>query len=306
MTVLSGKRIAVLAGGPSSEREVSLRSGAAVFKALKKLGYNAVFVEISDDIRDSIDCLDVDVAFLALHGGAGEDGTIQSMLEDRDIVYTGSGPEASKLAMDKILSKKVFEKKGVPTPGWYAVSSGGDLAKVPDGFTLPLVVKPACEGSSVGLSIVREKGALEISLKDALSFGQTVLVEKYIEGRELTVGILGDTALPVVEIFPKDKVYDFEAKYKDTETVYKVPAELNDAERKMASDLGLMAHRALGCRDLSRVDIRMDPNGGMFVLEVNTLPGMTERSLLPKAAMAQGLEFEILCSRLLEMAIKRR
>ncbi|MDD5440290.1 MAG: D-alanine--D-alanine ligase [Candidatus Omnitrophica bacterium] len=306
MSEIATLRIGVLAGGPSSEREVSLRSGAAVYQSLKKKGYNVTLIDVSADLESSLAGITIDAAFIALHGGAGEDGTIQKILERRHIPYTGSGPRASLLALDKIAAKRKFQDHSVPTPPFYTIRPSSDSQSIPDGFAVPLVIKPSCEGSSVGLSIVRTEEALGRAVTHAFTFGREVLVEKFIEGRELTVGILDDKALPVVEIVAKNMVYDYGAKYVDTETRYIVPAVLSGKEGRQAQALGLKAHHALECRDLSRVDIRMDPKGSMFVLEVNTIPGMTERSLLPKAAQAAGIEFDALCSRLLELALKRR
>lgn len=312
------KRIGVLAGGMSSEREISLKSGTAVFRALTDEGLNAIFLDVNDDICDIIKKNNIDIAFIALHGKFGEDGTVQKMLEDLGIPYTGSGVEASKRALDKIASKEAFVAAGISTPRYVVINkdewrSGPDVGAGlkparsgrPQGSPLqvwPLVVKPPLEGSSIGLSIVSDMDAFEKAVFKAFEFGPTVLIEEYISGRELTVGILNDKPLPVIEIVPKNKVYDYEAKYKSPDTDYLVPAPIDPVMFKKAQDLGLAAHKALGCRSVSRVDIMAANDGNLFVLEVNTIPGMTERSLLPKAAGVAGLSFSKLCLKLISSA----
>lgn len=293
-------RIAVLAGGPSNEREISLRSGKAVYKALTNRGCDVIFLDVGENFCDIIKRNNVDVAFIALHGRFGEDGTIQKILEDRGIPYTGSGPEASKLALDKVESKKIFLKNGIPVPRYEVIEKG--LA-VPDSmwsFGMPLVIKPQFEGSSIGLSVVRNKEAVKKAAEEAFKYGPKIIVEEFITGRELTVGIFHDNPLPVIEIVAKNKVYDYAAKYADPDTKYLVPAPIDEKFEKEARELGKRAHKALGCRFLSRVDMMLSDSGKMFVLEVNTIPGMTERSLLPKAAMAAGMSFEDLCIKIIE------
>lgn len=298
-------RIGVLAGGPSSERDISLRSGKAVHGALSSQGLDAVLLDVKDDIRDVIATNMIDVAFIALHGKFGEDGTIQKMLEDANIPYTGSDVEASRLALDKITSKGVFIKNSIPVPAYIVFEKNIYSIDAADSLGYPLVVKPQFEGSSIGLSIVREKKLLKGALDKAFQYGDRLLLERYIEGRELTVGILENKALPVIEIVTRNKFYDYEAKYKNEDTKYLVPAKINKDAYERASLLGVMAHKALGCNSFSRVDIMMKENGDMFVLEVNTIPGMTERSLLPKAAEAIGLRFSDLCVKILENALIR-
>ncbi|MDP3790601.1 MAG: D-alanine--D-alanine ligase [Candidatus Omnitrophota bacterium] len=300
MTRAKFGRIGVLAGGPSNEREISLRSGEAVYNALKGEGIDAIFLDIKDDIHDVVKRNAVDVAFIALHGRFGEDGTVQKMLEDARIPYTGSGPEASALALDKIASKEAFVKSGIPVPRYIAFEKNRFSSTDADGIGYPLVVKPRFEGSSIGLSIVKDSSLLKEALEKAFKYGDVVMLEEYIHGRELTVGILDDKALPVIEIVTRNNVYDYEAKYKNNDTRYIVPAEIGPDAQKKAKELGVMAHNALGCRSFSRVDIIMDDKGEMFVLEVNTIPGMTQRSLLPKAAQAIGLRFNELCVKILE------
>jgi len=297
-------RIGVLAGGPSNEREISLRSGKAVHSALLGEGLDAVLLDIKDDISRALSMSAIDVAFIALHGRFGEDGTVQKLLEDINIPYTGSNVAASRLALDKIASKEVFIKSNIPVPGYMVFEKRGFNVEDAQALGSPVVVKPQFEGSSIGLSIVDNKKTLKEALAKAFKYGDKVLLEEYIRGRELTVGILEDKALPVIEILTRNNVYDYEAKYQNSDTRYLVPAPIEKRAREEAASLGIMAHKALGCASFSRVDMIMNAEGKLFVLEVNTIPGMTERSLLPKAAGAIGLPFGRLCVRILEDTLK--
>jgi D-alanine-D-alanine ligase len=295
--------IGVLAGGLSSERQISLRSGRAIYEALKARGYNVKFLDIFDDVYDTIKKSGIEVAFLALHGRFGEDGTIQAMLERLGIPYTGSGVKASRLALDKVASKRVFEKRKIPVPRYKVLRS----AAIPGGLSRlgwPIVVKPQREGSSIGLSIAHDARSLKEAIEKALKYDDKILLEEYIDGRELTVGILGSRPLPVIEIVSAENVYDTHAKYKDSRTRYLVPAPLTRPISRRAQRLALAAHTALGCRGFSRIDMRMDKRHNIFVLEANSIPGMTERSLLPKAAKAAGMEFGKLCAKLLKLALR--
>lgn len=289
------RRVAVVMGGSSNEREISLRSGRAVTEGLRNAGYDVEPV----DLRDGHVVLppDVEAVFIAMHGVFGEDGQLQSRLEDLGVPYTGSGPEASERAMDKIETKKAFEKAGVTTPTWRALKAEG-----PCPVPLPVVVKPAREGSSIGVHIVRNEDAWSPAVRDALRFSGTALVEAYIAGRELTVGIVGDTVLPVVEIRAPEGHYGYAAKYVDHETRYLAPAPLSDDEAEYGQRLARQAFDALDCRDFGRVDFRRDEAGVWYALEVNTIPGFTESSLLPKAAAVIGWEFPALCDRILSLA----
>lgn len=297
-------KIAVLMGGPSAEREVSLRSGIAVANALTATGARVVPI----DIRDTAFTMptDVDVAFVALHGTFGEDGTLQRMLENGRIAYTGSGPEASARAFDKIAAKEAFVVAGIPTPKYEVFNlSQSDLHRLAQlGF--PLVVKPSRQGSSVGISIVEAEADLVEACQIAWHYDDQLLVEQFIPGRELTVGIFDGRALPVVEIQPKHDFFTYEAKYTKGQTDYLVPAPLDKNLEAQAKALAVRAHDCLGCRDFSRVDLIMSESGELFVLEVNTIPGFTETSLVPKAACAAGIEFPDLCTRLVQMAMTRR
>ena len=298
-------RVAVIAGGPSSERDISIRSGSSVLKALKEEGCDARWLEIGrEDVRKELRKEQFDIAFIALHGRFGEDGTIQKMLEDMSIPYTGSGVTASRLALDKIASRRIFQKRDIPVPEYRILDRGsrGSLNAKADSISYPAVVKPRMEGSSIGLSMVGNRGEFAAACEKAFVFDDRIIVERFIRSREITVGILGRRALPVVEIRPRGPFYDFHAKYKDVNTSYIVPAALPGAINRKARRLALMVHDALGCSDFSRVDMLLGENEDIYVLEVNSIPGLTERSLLPKAAQAAGIGFGKLCLRLLRMA----
>ncbi len=306
----AGVRVAVLMGGISTEREVSLRSGQAVAKGLREAGYSVIPIMVNDTKVEELDRWDIDLAFVALHGYFGEDGGIQSLLEKKGIPYTGSGVKASKRAMDKVESKKAFGTEGLSTPDFLVLTRNeslrpeyiiGRLGRL----SFPLVVKPARNGSSVGVSVVKVIEGLIPALETAFRYDDTVLLEEYIAGRELTVGIVGEEALPVIEIRPSREFYDFEAKYKDTNTRYILCPGLPGGVYQRAQEIALKAHKTLGCSDFYRVDMMCDELGELYLLEVNTIPGFTERSLLPKAAQATGMTFSQLCSRIAELALCR-
>jgi len=298
-------KIAVLAGGPSSERDISIKSGLAVYNALRRRGCDVEWLEIGkDNIKPAIESASFDVAFIALHGRIGEDGTIQKMLEQLSRPYTGSGVTASRLALDKIASRRIFKKSGIPVPEYSVLTRRS--VKLPAKLLFPVVVKPQREGSSIGLSLARNKKQFKKACKTAFKYDSRIIAEKFIRGREITVGILGNDALPVVEVVPKRTFYDFRAKYMDEKTKYKVPASLGRRLYKRAQALGLAAYNALDCSDFSRVDMLLGEDNEIYVLEVNTIPGLTERSLLPKAANARGINFDRLCLKLLQLAVKNR
>lgn len=276
-----------------------MKSGEAISRALKKLGYGVLEIDVDHNIMKNLIENGVDVVFIALHGRWGEDGTIQGLLELLKIPYTGSGVLASALSINKALSKKIFIQENLPTPEYIVLNKkdieenlGKKMKKIFN-IGLPLVIKPCSEGSTVGTSIVREKGQLKKAFDKAIGFDDIIIVEKYIKGIELTVGILGREAksLPVVEVIPKSGFYDFKAKYTKGMTRYIVPAQIPEDKANLAQDLALKAHQALGCEGVSRVDMRLSDNGEIFILEVNSIPGMTETSLVPKAAEAEGIDF---------------
>jgi D-alanine-D-alanine ligase len=293
--------ITVMLGGPSAEREVSLRSGAAVAGALRSLGH-----EVHElDPRDESWVLPpkTNVVFLALHGTYGEDGTVQRRLDELGALYTGCDAEASRIAFDKVLTKQRCVEARVPTAKFLVVNS--EKIPWPKGWQPPLVVKPVRQGSSVGLQFVERIEDWQKALAEALKFDSEVLIEEKIVGRETTVGILGDEPLPIVEVRPKVGSYDYKNKYTAGRTEYFCPAEFDSATTKRVQAAALGAFQAIGGRDYARVDVMVRDGGEPMVLEVNTLPGMTETSLLPKAAAA-GLNYAQLCQRMVELALKRK
>jgi D-alanine-D-alanine ligase len=295
--------IVVMLGGPSAEREVSLRSGAGVVKALRSLGHT-VF-EIDPKTPDWILPPATDVVCLApLHGTYGEDGTVQRQLEILGVIYTGCDSEASRIAFDKVLTKKLCAEAGVPTAKYLVVKS--EKAALPKNLPLPLVVKPVRQGSSVGLQFVERAADWPNALAEALKFDSGVLVEEKIAGREATVGILDGRALPVVEVRPKVGSYDYRNKYTVGCTEYFCPADFDAATTGRIQAAALGAFRAIGGRDYARVDVMVRADGEPVVLEVNTLPGMTETSLLPKAAAAAGINYGQLCQRMVDLALRRK
>jgi len=298
-------------GGPSSERGVSLKSGKAVMESLNSLGVKVAPIDINtDQPRENARLLKssgIDCAFIALHGKFGEDGAIQEILEELGIPYTGSGISASRLAMDKVASRKIFEIYGLKVPRCEVLNkfSYNSNWKLNNRFGFPLVVKPATNGSSIGLSIVESSRVLDKAVELAFSFDENVLIEEYIKGRELTVAILDDHALPVIEILPKRKFFDYEAKYKYGMTEYIVPAVLPSEIGSLAQANALSAHKILGCFGCSRVDIILTESKELYILEVNTIPGLTQTSLLPKAAKEAGIEFQELCLKLIGSAYEK-
>jgi D-alanine-D-alanine ligase len=294
--------ITVMLGGPSAEREVSLRSGAAVARALRSLGHE--ITELDPRTPDWKLPPKTDVVFLALHGTYGEDGTVQKQLDMLGVPYTGCGAESSRVAFDKVLTKQSCLQAGVPTARFLTAHT--PEAPFPNDFSLPLVVKPTRQGSSVGLQFVDRPEDWLGALADALRFDSEVLVEEKIVGREATVGILDGKALPVVEVCPKNGSYDYGHKYTPGATEYFCPADFGEATAKRIQAAALGAFKAVGGRDYARVDVMVRGDGSPVVLEVNTLPGMTETSLLPKAAAAAGINFGELCQRMVELAMKRK
>ena len=294
-------KIVVMLGGPSAEREVSLRSGAAVAKALRSLGHDVFEVDPFDGDFDLPEV--TQLVLLALHGTFGEDGTVQRRLDQLGVFYTGCDAEASRIAFDKVQTKKRCLEAGIPTPKYRVVNSAN--ASLPKGWNPPLVVKPVRQGSSVGLQFVERVGDWKPALVEAMKFDSEVLVEEKIPGRECTVGILGDEALPVVEVRPKVGSYDYRNKYTAGCTEYFCPAPFDAATTRRIQDAALGAFRAIGGRDYARVDVMVRESGEPLVLEVNTLPGMTETSLLPKAAAAAGLSYGQLCQCMVDLAVER-
>ena len=294
-------KITVLLGGTSAEREVSLATGAAVAGALRSLGHPVTELDPKNPAWTLP--AGTDVVFLALHGTYGEDGTVQQQLEEMGVPYTGCGPEASRLAFDKVLTKQCCIENGIPTARFVVVDSAA--TPWPRGWQPPVVVKPVRQGSSVGLQFVDRVADWSAALTESLRYDERVLVEEKISGRETTVGILAGEPLPVVEVRPKQGSYDYRNKYTAGNTEYFCPAPFDAATTARIQAAALSAFRAIGGRDYARVDVMVREDGGPVVLEVNTLPGMTETSLLPKAAAAAGLDYPALCQRMVELAMKR-
>lgn len=338
-------KILVLMGGVSPERDVSLDTGAAVSRALSERGHKVVALDTGAGVQlpdnrnreieravkpdppsvrammeldkqgtlrsvNEADLRDTDVVFIALHGGAGENGTVQALLELAGVPYTGSAVLASAIAMDKDMSKKIFERESIPTPRWSTVSSrssgdyGDCTSSLLEGFDLPFVVKPADGGSTIGLTIVKSEDRLPEALREAGELSSKIMVEEFIEGRELTVAVLDGEPLPVVEIIPSHEYYDYECKYSPGMSEYVVPAEIDDRLAQELQRYGRRAYMALDCKGYARVDFRVNPQGQPFCLEVNTLPGMTATSLVPKAAKAAGISFAGLVERICNLAVK--
>ncbi len=333
--------VLVLLGGTSAERDVSLASGQAIIDALRARNHRVLAVDtangrrllesanellpqgidtsppkaqqsvvLSDEINAALslpEAKDIGVVFIALHGGAGEDGHIQALLDLAQVPYSGSGATASALAMSKHLAKKIFVADGIPTPEWEYIGPDQqppEFGWIVKRFGLPLAIKPDTQGSTVGLSIVKSAEEYLPAFSEAARFGSGVLMEEYIPGRELTVAVLGDKALPVVEIIPEHGIYDYECKYTSGKSRYVCPADLPGTLAENLRNCGYRAFRELGCEGYGRVDFRMNEAGEFFCLEVNTLPGMTSTSLVPKAARAAGISFEELVERICRMAIK--
>ena len=303
--MLTTKRIVVLMGGPSAEREISLRTGQAVLAALLRKGYDAIPLDMDRSVGMRLRELHAQMVFIALHGPGGEDGTIQGMLEIIGLPYTGSGVQACAMAMDKAVTKALLEYHDIPVPKGMVRTRLERKAPLPRGFRFPVVVKPLNQGSTLGISIVRQSRELGAGMDLALTYGPSVLVEEYIKGRELTVGVVNDRPLPAVEIHAPNGFYDYAAKYTAGASVYLAPAPLSVSTAKLLQTLALEVHRHLGCRGATRVDFRLNPRGRPFVLEINTVPGMTQTSLLPMAAKVARLSYEGLVEAILQSAVDR-
>jgi D-alanine-D-alanine ligase len=300
MKNLKNKKIGVLCGGTSSEREISLKSGKAVYNALKKLGLKAVLVDVNKNVALKLLKEKIDVAYITLHGPMGEDGTIQGMLEIMGIPYTGCGVFSSSASMDKIISKKIFEYSKIPTPQWFVI----EKFKSVDEIKYPVVVKPATQGSAIGISIVKNKKEFPKAVKNAFSYDNKVLVEKYIKGTEITAGVLNGNSLPVIEIVPDGKFYDFKSKYTVGKSKHIIPPRLPQKVISNIQEIAIKVYKAFQCKSMCRVDMIVDKNNDIWVLEINTLPGMTETSLFPDAARAQGMSFENLVLEILKSSVR--
>jgi D-alanine-D-alanine ligase len=289
------ERVAVLKGGPSAERDVSLNSGAAVARGLREAGYDVCEVDVAG--RDVVLPEGIEAVFIALHGEFGEDGGVQAILDGMGVPYTGSGVVGSRKALDKVLTKRAFDEHGIPS-ATYQVMRQGEVRELP----LPVVIKPANQGSSIGVHRVFAEEEWDAAVADAFSYDSTLLVEAFIPGRELTVGVVERTPLPLVEIVAPEGWYGYDAKYTKGRTEYIVPAEVDEETVAEAQRIALEVFDALECEGVGRVDFRMGDDGSLVVLELNTIPGFTETSLLPKAAGAAGMTFSELCDRIMRTA----
>ena len=300
-------KTAVLYGGNSRERQISCRSGIAVLDALKGRGFNAIGIDVREDFIAVLQDFKVDVAFLALHGSFGEDGQIQTILDEAGIAYSGSGPEASRIAMDKPATKRLLMANNIPTPEFFVTgltATEDAIADAAETLGYPLVVKPPADGSSLGVSIVQNVRGLAKAVTDVRKYTPAVLIERYISGRELTVSVFNDRALPPIEIRCPG-FYDFNAKYNAGRTQYIVNPSLNEVAARAVEEVARGTYMCVGCAGAARVDIRLDDSSLPYVLEVNTIPGLTATSLLPKAAKAAGIGFGELCEMMIEDAVER-
>jgi D-alanine-D-alanine ligase len=305
-------RVAVLKGGRSLERQVSLRSGARVQDALERLGHGVVAIDVGPDLVARLRETRPDVAFVALHGRDGEDGTVQELLEVLGIPYTASGVSACMRCADKVLAKHAMRDAGLPTPDFYAftetafkeLGAADALEAIEERLEFPIVVKPSNQGSALGIRFARSAADVPAALIAAFSYGEKVLLERHVHGRELAVSVLGEEALPIVEAVPREEdFYDFAARYTIGRTTFVCPAELDDDVTARAQELALAVFRLLGCRGFARVDILLEESTGeLQVLEANAIPGLTETSLLPQAAEAAGIGFDELIGRIVELA----
>jgi D-alanine-D-alanine ligase len=309
-------RIAVLKGGRSLERQVSLRSGARVEHALQRLGHDVVPIDVGPDLVDRLQDVRPDVAFVALHGRGGEDGTVQELLELVGVPYTASDPSACTRCMDKVIAKHELRAAGLPTPDFYAFSqaafeelgAGKALPAIEERLAFPVVVKPAGQGSALGVKFARSAADVPGAIVAAFSYDTKVLLERYVPGRDLAVSVIdgpdGPEALPVVEAIPHEEVfYDFEARYEIGRTTFVCPADIGPDATARAQEVALAAYATLGCSGFARVDLMLDDAGELFVLEANAIPGLTDTSLLPLAAEAAGISFDALIARIVELAV---
>jgi D-alanine-D-alanine ligase len=305
-------KVTVLKGGRSLERGVSLRSGARVEDALQRLGHEVEAIDVGPDLVKRLSAARPDVAFVAMHGVGGEDGTVQELLEILDIPFTGPGAAACARCMDKVQAKDAIDEAGLPTPHWFAFNqtafrefgAADALGRLEESLGFPLVVKPSRGGSSLGVRFARSAAEVPQALVSAFSYDDRILLERFVDGRELAVSILGDEALPVVEaILLEGDRYDFEARYEIGRTRFVCPAELSEEEQRAVTEAALATYRALGCTGFARIDLILAADGP-WLLEANAIPGLTETSLLPQAAEAAGLGFEQLVERILDLALR--
>lgn len=298
--MLTKRKIGVLLGGVSAEREVSIKSGTAVLNGLKRLGYNAVGIDAGADVSAKLREENIGIAFIVLHGGWGENGAVQGLCEVMGIPYTGSGVMASAIGMDKLASKKMFQAAGVPVPSYEVFKE-----KRPPSMPFPVVVKPRAEGSSIGVDVVDAEADYGKAFDEAFKYGGEVIVEEFIRGKEVQIGVISGRALGGVEVVTTEKFYNFAAKYTKGKTEYFLPPRIDDATMKSAFEIAVSAHKAIGADGATRVDLIVKDRISIYALEVNTIPGMTETSLLPKIAGLAGYSFDALLEEMLMDAMNR-
>ena len=296
-------KIAVIMGGNSAEKDVSMKTGEAVYRACLANGFEVIPIVFDDNYKDAFHMLKgVDIVFNGLHGTFGEDGAIQKWFEKNNILFTGSDSFSSQICMDKIKSKKIVRENNIRTPDWIELKEGVNLNQA----FYPCIVKPNAQGSTFGLSYVNDFGSLDKAIKHSLTFDSNILIEEYISGREITVGVLDNEVLPIVEILPKHKLYDYECKYTPGMTNYKCPIELDKSLKEQINIDTIKIFELLGCRSYGRVDYIIDNNNNHYFLELNTLPGMTSTSLLPIAAESSGISFNNLIKKIIRLGLKQR
>jgi D-alanine-D-alanine ligase len=297
---LKNKKIGVLYGGLSSEREISIKSGKAVLRALQRLKLKTVGIDARRNIAEKIKKANIDIAYIVLHGTMGEDGTIQGMLEVMGIPYTGNGVFASAVSMDKDISKRLFKYSGIPTPDWMVIKQFESFSKIKE---YPVVVKPVSQGSALGLTIVKKVSQFAVAAKEAFKYGNEIMVENFVSGKEITVGVLNGKALPVIEIVPKGEFYDFKSKYQKGGSRHIIPARISRKVYSNAQSYAEKIFKIFKCKTLCRVDMMVDENNKIWILENNTIPGMTATSLLPDANKSVGYDFNNLVLKIVESAL---
>jgi D-alanine-D-alanine ligase len=297
---LKNKKIGVLYGGISSEREISIKSGKAVLNALKKMSLRAVGIDVNRNVAEKISKENIDIAYIALHGPMGEDGTIQGMLEIMDIPYTGCGVLASSASMDKDVSKKLFRCSEIPTPDWTVIKQFEPVADIKK---YPVVVKPVSQGSTIGVTIVKNASQFALAAKEAFKYDKEIMVESFIRGKEIAVSVLNGKALPIIEIVPKGNFYDFKSKYQKGGSKHIIPARISDKAYLNAQNYAEKIFKVFKCKTVCRIDMIVDKNNKVWVLENNTIPGMTETSLLPDASKTVGYDFSDLVLKIIESAL---
>ncbi len=311
MEEISNLKIGIFMGGNSLEREISLLTGKSVLEAFSKKGVKVIGIDLrtekKEKIREIISENKIDLVFIAMHGEFGEDGRLQAILEELDIPYTGSDALGSKNAMDKVLTRRLQKIHRIPHPKFKVVKKGEQikLNELLSGFGDKIVIKPANQGSSIGLHIIDKNSEVSKYLEKAFKFDETLLIEEFIEGMELTVGILEEKTLPPIRIIPKEVYFNFKCKYTKGLTSYQVPAQIPKELEEKVKTLALKMHKILGLRDFSRIDMKVSQQGQVYILEANSIPGLTPTSLLPKAARLVGFDFSALCIKMIELAFKR-